>query len=60
MIKGYKVALGYDVRGITYHHSLGKARRSKEKQGSKYHIYKLVEVSPPTPGYGDKLWQKVE
>jgi hypothetical protein len=60
MTKSYKVALGYDVRGITYHHTLGKARRSKEKHGFKYHVYKLVEMSPPTPGYGNKVWMKVE
>ena len=60
MIKGYKVALAHDVRGITYHHSLGKSRRSKEKHGSKYHIYRLEKLSPPTPGYGNTLWVKVE
>ncbi len=44
----YKVALGHDLRGISYHRSISRARESLKKVGKPYHIFHYNE---PTKFY---------
>ena len=38
----YKVALGAEVRGMSVHNDLKKARESQRKHGAKYQIFHWI------------------